>query len=319
MTPERFHQIEELYHAVRTSAAPERAALLAQADPELRRDVESLLAQPDSDKFLDQPAVHNATELGDETVIELIKGTCLGPYRIEGKLGAGGMGVVYKARDQRLDRLVALKVLPADRVWNPELKRRFVQEAKAASALNHPNIVTIYEIDSDGGNDFIAMEFVEGRTLGECIGAEALDPHRAVDYARQITGAFAAAHAKGIVHRDLKPGNVMVTPMGTVKILDFKIAKTTENAQGDNSTLTMLTGEGVVLGTVAYMSPEQAEGKPVDPRSDIFSFGSVLYEMVTGRRAFHGGSKLSILSSILRVDPEPIVNISPACPGILKE
>ena len=243
-------------------------------------------------------------------------GQTISHYQILGKLGEGGMGVVYKARDTHLDRFVALKVLPPEKVADPERKRRFVQEAKAASALNHPNIITIYDIDTSGGVDFIAMEYVEGQTLSRLISRRPLPLEQALDYGVQIASALAAAHRAGITHRDLKPGNVMVTgPEGSghpglVKVLDFGLAKLTEaGVPGEDQptrTLQQQTEEGALLGTVAYMSPEQAEGKPVDSRSDIFSFGVLLYEMVSGRRAFERDSKLSTLSAILREEPKPL-------------
>jgi len=243
-------------------------------------------------------------------------GQTISHYQILGKLGEGGMGVVYKARDTHLDRFVALKVLPPEKVADPERKRRFVQEAKAASALNHPNIITIYDIDTSGGVDFIAMECVEGQTLSRLISRRPLPLEQALDYGVQIASALAAAHRAGITHRDLKPGNVMVTgPEGSghpglVKVLDFGLAKLTEaGVPGEDQptrTLQQQTEEGALLGTVAYMSPEQAEGKPVDSRSDIFSFGVLLYEMMTGRRAFERDSKLSTLSAILREEPKPL-------------
>ena len=208
------------------------------------------------------------------------------------KLGEGGMGVVYKARDTHLDRLVAIKVLPAEKVADPERRRRFVQEAKAASALNHPNIVTIYDIGQTDGIDFIAMEYVEGKTLDALIPRKGLRLSLALKYAVQVAEALARAHGAGIIHRDLKPSNVMVDEHGLVKVLDFGLAKLTEAAAADAETATMRTGQGVVLGTAAYMSPEQAEGKQIDSRSDVFGFGSMFYEMLTGQRAFrrrHGG------------------------------
>jgi len=235
-------------------------------------------------------------------------GQTLGHYRIESKLGQGGMGVVYKARDTHLDRPVAIKVLAAEAVANPERKRRFVQEAKSASALNHPNIVTIYDIDNDGGVDFIAMEFVPGKPLDEVIGRMGLPLRETLKYAVQIADALTAAHAAGIVHRDLKPANVMVGDKGHIKLLDFGLAKLTEQADSDDAapteTLRARTEDGTILGTVAYMSPEQAQAKPVDARSDIFSFGSVLYEMVTGRGPFQGESKLATLTAILHQEPK---------------
>lgn len=241
-------------------------------------------------------------------------GKSLRSYRIEAKLGAGGMGVVYKAVDSRLGRTAAIKILSSTAL-NPERERRFVQEAKAASSLNHPNIITIYDIDTqeiDGKPvQYIAMEYVAGETLDHLIGKKGMRVRDVLKYAVQMADALAAAHSAGIVHRDLKPSNVIVTQQGMVKILDFGLAKLSETADADAYAETMhgdgspLTEEGTILGTVAYMSPEQADGKPVDSRSDVFSFGSVLYEMTTGQRAFSGGSKLSSLSAVLYKDPQP--------------
>jgi eukaryotic-like serine/threonine-protein kinase len=236
-------------------------------------------------------------------------------YEILEKLGEGGMGVVYKARDTHLDRFVAIKVLPEERMADPERMRRFVQEARAASALHHANIITIHDVSQSDGVDFIVMEHIEGKTLDALIPRNGMRLAEVLKIAVQMTGALAAAHAKGIVHRDLKPGNVMVTPEGTVKILDFGLAKLTEPADPspDSATRTMKasTEEGTILGTVAYMAPEQAEGRAVDARSDIFSFGSVLYEMVTGRRAFRGDTKLSTLAAIVNQEPEPLGALVP--------
>jgi len=233
-------------------------------------------------------------------------------YQVVEKLGEGGMGVVWKARDTHLDRFVAVKVLPAEKIADAERMRRFVQEAKAASALNHPNIIHIYDIAETDDVPFIAMEYVPGRTLGELIGRRGMRINDALHYAVQIAGALEKAHSAGIIHRDLKPSNLMVTSDGLVKVLDFGLAKLTERPQrdfGETQTLREQkadTEEGVVLGTAAYMSPEQAEGKEIDARSDMFSFGAVFYEMVTGRRAFHGDSKLSTLSAILKEEPDPL-------------
>ena len=236
-------------------------------------------------------------------------GKTISHYSILEKLGEGGMGVVYKARDTRLDRFVAIKVLPAEKVADPERKQRFVLEAKAASSLNHPNIITIYDIGQAEGVDFISMEYVSGKTLDRLIPRHGMRLNEALKCAVQIADALARAHSAGIVHRDLKPGNIMVNEHGLVKVLDFGLAKLTEatSADGDESTRTMrpTTEEGKIVGTVAYMSPEQAEGKKVDARSDIFSFGSVLYEMVTGGQAFHGDTKASTLAAILKDNPRP--------------
>ena len=222
------------------------------------------------------------------------------------------MGVVWKARDTRLNRLVAIKTLPAGKLADEGRQRRFIQEAQAASALNDPNIVIIYEIASENGTDFIAMEYVDGKTLGQLIPKRGMRLDEILRYAIQMAGALAKAHAAGIVHRDLKPGNVMINAEGRVKLLDFGLAKLTEPnppgaADEDAATRTLRahSEEGTIVGTAAYMSPEQAESKPVDARSDIFSFGAVLYEMATGTRAFHGDSKLSTLSAVLRENPKP--------------
>jgi eukaryotic-like serine/threonine-protein kinase len=245
-------------------------------------------------------------------------------YRILEKIGEGGMGEVWKAQDTRLDRPVALKFLPADRMADPDRKLRFVHEAKAASALNHPNIVTIYDIGSQDGLDYIAMEFISGKTLDQLIGAKGFPHAQATRWAIQIAGALGAAHAKGIVHRDVKPGNIMVNDQGIVKVLDFGLSKLIDLIVPSDVTATatlvkeLRTEEGALVGTVAYMSPEQAESRPVDARSDIFSFGALLYEMVTGRRPFAGDSKISILAGILREEPAAVSSFAPDVPQDLE-
>ncbi len=247
-------------------------------------------------------------------------GRTISHYEVLEQLGQGGMGVVYKARDTHLDRLVALKVLPTEAVRDPERRQRFVQEAKSASALNHPNIVTVYDIDSAAGVDFIAMEYVAGQTLDERIGRKGLPLKDALRYAIQIADALSKAHAAGIVHRDLKPANIMVTAEGQVKVLDFGLAKLIEPKESSAETPTMtaseqkITKEGKIVGTLAYMSPEQAEGKRVDARTDVFSFGAVLYQMLTGERPFHGTTQLELATSILREDPKPPSQIRDALP-----
>jgi len=220
------------------------------------------------------------------------------------------MGVVYKARDTRLGRFVAIKLLSPEKVTDAERKQRFVQEAKAASSLNHPNIITIYGIDQNAGVDFISMEYVSGKTLDQLIPRHGMRLNDALKYAVQIADALARAHSAGIVHRDLKPRNVMVDEHGLVKVLDFGLAKLTESTPigQDDSTRTIrpTTEEGQIVGTIVYMSPEQAEGKKVDARSDVFSFGSLLYEMITGEHAFRGDTKGSTLAAILKDNPRPI-------------
>jgi tRNA A-37 threonylcarbamoyl transferase component Bud32 len=248
----------------------------------------------------------------------------LGHFSLLEKIGEGGMGRVYKARDMRLERLVAIKVLPESRRADADRRARFVQEAKAASALNHPNIITIHEIGEQDGQTFIVMELVDGKPLNDLIPRKGMQLTETLRIAAQVADALAAAHAAGIVHRDLKPANIMVDARGRVKLLDFGLAKLSAPAVGaDEATRTLtvdqlVTEEGVILGSVSYMSPEQAEGKLVDARSDVFSFGSVLYEMVTGRRAFQGDSKISILSAILYSDPKPLAEIIQGAPPELQ-
>jgi serine/threonine protein kinase len=249
-------------------------------------------------------------------------GSTLGHFEILEKLGEGGMGVVYKARDTHLDRLVAIKTLPADRVADPERRQRFIQEAKAASALNHPGIVTVYDVAAQDGVDFIAMEYVPGRTLDHAISRHGLRLSEALGYAVQIADALAAAHAVGIVHRDLKPANVVVTDDGRAKILDFGLAKLVERDglsrdEALTATAGPLTERGAIVGTVAYMAPEQAEGRPVDPRADIFSFGAVLYEMLTGKRAFRGDTPLATLTAVMKEEPQPVRDLVEDLPADL--
>src|SRR5262245_60029063 len=258
-------------------------------------------------------------------------GTTLRHYRIVEKIGEGGMGVVYRAVDSHLDRTVAIKVLRPEAVGDAERKWRFVREAKAASALNHPHIVMIHDIDSDQGVDFMVMEYVEGMSLDRLIPKDGLPLAQALDYAELVAAALGAAHTAGIVHRDVKPANVVVGRDGRLKVLDFGLAKLVEpgsvSAETTDSTATAQTAlprtrDGVILGTVAYMSPEQAQGCPVDARSDVFSFGSVLYEMLAGRRPFQGDSQLLTLASILRDPPAPLASVRhdvpPAIENILR-
>jgi serine/threonine protein kinase len=245
-------------------------------------------------------------------------------YQLIEKLGAGGMGEVYKARDTRLNRFVAMKVLPEAMSADPERRRRFVHEAQAASALNHPNIVTIYDIISDAGIQYMVMEYVIGKTLLELVPNGGLPAPQTIRYAVQMADALSAAHAAGIIHRDLKPANVMVTGSGLVKLLDFGLAKLINPVAVDATSRTAthidapLTVEGTMMGTVNYMSPEQAEGRKLDARSDVFSFGAVLYEMLTGRCAFQGSSPLSTLSAVLRDPVQPIVELAPGVPAELE-
>src|ERR1051326_6243876 len=245
-------------------------------------------------------------------------GKRLAHFEITGKLGEGGMGVVYEALDGHLDRRVALKLLPAEKVANPARKQRFIQEAKAASALNHPNIVTIYDISTADGIDYIAMELVLGRTLEDLLAKRRLKLTESLKYAVQLADALAAAHAAGIVHRDLKPANVMVTQSGLVKVLDFGLAKLTDESEvseaDETRTEHAVTEDGTVVGSAAYMSPEQAEGKKVDARSDIFSFGLVLYEMLSGKRAFRAETRIATMAAILNQEPALLSEVASGLP-----
>jgi eukaryotic-like serine/threonine-protein kinase len=287
MTSERWRQIEALYHA-----AQERGVgVLSDADPGLRSEVEELLAQNTSrEGILDRPP---ADLLNDSSVPMLVAGAQLGPYKIEAPIGAGGMGEVWKARDTRLNRIVAIKVS------KEQFTERFEGEARAVAALNHPNIAALYDV----GPNYLVMEYVEGKSP-----KGPLQPEEALKIARQIADALEAAHNKGIVHRDLKPANIKVTPDGTVKVLDFGLAKVMPGSASadspENSPTFTATEAGMILGTAAYMSPEQATGKPVDKRADVWAFGVVLYELLTGDRLFKGDSVTDVLASVVKDDPD---------------
>jgi len=249
----------------------------------------------------------------------IAKGTCLGPYEIEEEIGAGGMGEVYRARDTRLDRTVAIKVLPDHLSQSPELRQRLEREAKAVSSLSHPNICALYDIGHEDGVDYLVMEFIDGETLSERLRQGPMPLEDSLRYGVEIADALEKAHRQGIVHRDIKPGNIMLTATGA-KLLDFGLAKADSGLDGD-ADLTVsptvskpLTTAGTVLGTYQYMAPEQLEGKEVDARTDIFSLGAVLYEMVTGRRAFAGGSQASLIGAIMTEQPAPTSTLQPMTP-----
>src|SRR5271154_6995534 len=236
----------------------------------------------------------------------LSPGSKLGPYDIQAPIGAGGMGEVYSARDARLSRDVAIKILPASFSTDPDRLRRFAQEARAAAALNHPNILSIYDIGDDHGAPYVVSELLEGETFRDRLRNGPLPSRKAIDYAQQIAHGLAAAHEKGIVHRDLKPENVFLTNDGRVKILDFGLAKLKAAKDGESQTdLQTISGTepGVVLGTMGYMAPEQVRGKAADARSDIFAFGTILYEMLSGQRAFRGDSAADTITAILTKEP----------------
>jgi eukaryotic-like serine/threonine-protein kinase len=269
MTPERWRRVEEIYHAALARDARDRALFLEDAcegDGALRRDVESLLAQSGGE-FLERPDIENAPPLPRNSVTEVSVGTCLGPYRVESKLGEGGMGEVYRAVDTRLGRAVAVKIA------QQQFIQRFGREARAISSLNHPHICTLYDV----GPDYLVMELVEGETVAAGLKRGPFPMTTALLYASQILAALAEAHAKGIIHRDLKPANIMIAKSG-IKVLDFGIATSDQDET--------VAASGMVLGTPAYMAPEQKEGQPADARADIYSFGCVLYEMLSGTRVW---------------------------------
>src|SRR5215472_13530877 len=251
----------------------------------------------------------------------LPSGTKLGPYEIQSPLGAGGMGEVYRAKDKRLERTVAIKILPAHLSSDPLLKQRFEREAKAISSLNHPHICTLHDIGHQDGMDYLVMECVEGETLGKRLEKGPLPVEQVLKYGAQIAEALDKAHRSSVVHRDLKPGNIMLTSSGA-KVLDFGLAKPatpvlTGATMSAATPHTAITEEGTIVGTFQYMSPEQVEGKELDGRSDTFSLGAVLYEMVTGKKAFEGKSQLSVASAILEKEPEPITSTKPLTPPAL--
>jgi serine/threonine protein kinase/Tol biopolymer transport system component len=319
MTPERWQRIEELYHAAHARPADERAAFLAEAcrgDEKLRREVESLLNQPSHDGLLAAPSLETASALIIDALPDMT-GHSIGAYHLDALLGAGGMGEVYRSRDARLGRDVAIKVLPRAFTSHPDRLARLEREARMLASLNHPNICAIYGFEQADGIRFLVLELVEGETLAFRIaqaGARSAGPglplSEAVTVARQIADALEIAHDKGIVHRDLKPANVKITPDGIVKVLDFGLAKAV-TADGSSPEITQAPtplhgepGRGAVIGTPAYMSPEQARGLAVDKRTDIWAFGCVLYEMLTGRVAFVGETISDSIARILEREPD---------------
>lgn len=248
--------------------------------------------------------------------MSLLAGTRLGPYQIRALLGSGGMGEVYKARDTKLGREAALKVLPRELAADPARRERLLREARAAAALNHPNICVIHEIGAADGQDYIAFEYIAGETLDAVLARGPLARDRLLELALPLAEALDFAHRKGVIHRDLKPSNVMISELGLPKILDFGLAKVREPAAGlsDAATRTRLTDAGVVLGTTGFMSPEQALGKEVDARSDVFAFGSLLYELATGRPAFGGATTTEVLAAVVHKEPVPVERVRPELP-----
>ncbi|HMG75547.1 MAG TPA: serine/threonine-protein kinase [Pyrinomonadaceae bacterium] len=311
MTPERWQQVEEVLQAALDRGPAERAVFLEQVcagDAELQSEASSLVSAYDAAAdFIEEPAIAQDARviLGDHSINHI--GQEIGPYKIIDHLGSGGMGEVYLAHDARLDRLVALKVLPAYFVSDDTRLRRFQREARAASALNHPNILTIHEVGELDGVHFIATEFIDGQTIRELIARDELSLKDVLDIVAQVASAISAAHAAGIVHRDIKPENIMRRGDGIVKVLDFGIAKLLEQTPADLPAITrQQTETGIVLGTVGYMSPEQARGLPVDERTDIWSLGVVLYEMLAYRAPFAGATRMDTMVAILERELAPL-------------
>lgn len=331
MTPEQFEKVRALFAEAVSRPAHTRREFLAETsceDDEVLREVDRLLSYESADDALEalhravvsalagpgaasHPGEENRAETGERLV-----GQALSHYTILAEIGRGGMGIVYRALDVKLNREVAFKVLPPRLVSDTERKRRFVQEAQAAAAMNHPNICTIHEIGERDGQDYIAFELIEGERLDELAKGGDLPQARLIEWAFALAEGLAYAHGKGIVHRDLKPSNVMVSNLGIPKILDFGLALSLrpDVVESEGETRPRLTGAGVLLGTMGFMSPEQALGEPVDARSDVFSFGVLLYEMATGRPAFSGSTAAQILNAIVNQEPEPIERFRPDLP-----
>jgi eukaryotic-like serine/threonine-protein kinase len=327
MEPERWNEIENLYTSALERDIRERAAFLDQAcagDEALRQEVESLLAcQVEAESFIEAPALEIAAKLLADEQADSAPKQRIGPYKLGVKLGAGGMGEVYLAQDARLGRKVALKLLPAEFTSDPDRLLRFQQEARAASALNHPNIITIYEIGQVESVHFIATEFIDGETLRQRMEQTQMSLPEALDIALQVAQALEAAHEAGIAHRDIKPENIMLRPDGFVKVLDFGLAKLTERQPSVVDTQAPTFGvvrsrPGTVLGTVAYMSPEQGRGLEIDARTDIWSLGVTLYEMVAKRRPFTGATSADVFAAILQLEAPPLEPFAPETPAALE-
>src|SRR5437667_2386994 len=318
MKAERWKYVNDLFQSAVERAPAERAAFLDEAcrgDESLRREVGSLLTSHErSENFIELPAFEVAPELVTSERTNTLVGKLIGHYRIESLVGVGGMGEVYLARDERLGRKAALKLLPDSLTTDETQLSRFKNEARTASSLNHPNILTVYAIGAEGNRKFIATEFIEGITLRVSIAHGRINSHTALEIAVQVASALAAAHEAGVVHRDIKPENIMLRPDGYVKVLDFGIAKLSEQRLASHdltieTTAPLQTRPGVVLGTALYMSPEQARGQKVDVRTDIWSLGVVFYEMVGGSPPFRGDTPSDCIASILTTKPPPLSGV----------
>lgn len=329
MNSDRWQEVKEIFNGALECAPEDRSGYLEAAcrgDDDLRGEVESLLASlNESGSFMKQPAVSGVADMIVETQTQLRAGERVGRYLIRQPIGAGGMGEVYLASDLELEREIALKVLAADVAANQQAMQRFIREAKSASALNHPNIITIYEVGLADGRRFIAAEFIKGETLRQRLRRGRLSLGECLEISVQIASALSAAHEAKVVHRDIKPENIMLRPDGVVKVLDFGLAKLTEKLPGspslDSNAPTQVqikTAPGMVMGTAYYMSPEQARGREVDLRSDIWSLGVVLYEMLTGRLPFSGETPTDVMASLLKDEPAALATQAPDAPTELQ-
>ncbi|HEX3229357.1 MAG TPA: protein kinase, partial [Pyrinomonadaceae bacterium] len=317
MNNERWRQVETIFQEALAQTADNRAAFLSEVcldDPALREEVEKLLVSFDSaGSFLETPAAERfSLNSKSETSPGLTSGQRLAHYEIISQIGMGGMGEVYLARDTRLDRQIALKLLPVQFAADPERVSRFEREARAASALNHPNIIIIHEVGQEDGKHFIATEYIAGETLRQRLNRDRLSPTEAVSITRQIAGALAAAHQSGLIHRDIKPENIMIWPDGLVKVLDFGLAKhlreepESPRADAIGSGAFLETDPDLLIGSLNYLSPEQVRHEKLDPRTDIFSLGVVLYEMLSGARPFAGATPGDVCAAILNREPVPL-------------
>src|SRR3989454_8529369 len=327
MNSERSQQIDEIFQAALDLTSEQRAAYLDQAcagDHDLRAEVESLISSYEqAGSFIEQPAIEVDAFVVAGPMTSVMAGESIGHYQIIEPLGSGGMGEVYLASDTRMDRKVALKLLPQYFTEDHERVRRFQQEARAALALNHPNIVAIYEIGQVDGKHFIVTEFIEGETLRQRMSQGPLKLGESIDIASQVAGGLTAAHEAGIIHRDIKPENVMLRRDGYAKVLDFGLAKLTERPAITADTqaptrVNVKTQPGIVMGTANYMSPEQARGLKVDVRTDIWSLGVVLYEMIAGRVPFEGETPSDVISLILQKEAPPLARCAPETPAELQ-
>src|SRR6476661_6417144 len=328
MTPAQLQTIEEIFYAALEQDSDDVARFLettCEGDELLRGEVEALLASRQRvGSFIEVPAISIATRIIENGQADLLVGQTFGHYKISKRIGSGGMGEVYLATDMTAGRKAALKLLPMRFTGDAERLKRFQQEARAVVALNHPNILTVYEIGEDHSTHYIASELIEGETLRQRLMRGRMQLSEAVDIAFQVASALVAAHQAGIVHRDIKPENIMLRPDGYLKVLDFGIAKLAEQEAPatmprDEALLLVETNLGSILGTVPYMSPEQACGAQVDKGTDIWSLGVVLYEMVTGHTPFIGDTPREVMTSVLEKEPPPLTSYSKQSPAELQE